>query len=273
METAVNIGYACSLLHDTMRQFRVSGSLPEVDKLEAAGKIKESHVLGAQKVEEQVYSVGGGPMAAGLGWAGLPALFRAPGLLPGARLLLVPPPCLHAPRRSAPALPLAPPTHCTHRTPPTSAHLHPHLHPPAQVDELMASAKDSDTQYALIIDGKALAACLTKRLAPVFLRVGLRCAAVVCCRVSPLQKAQVTQLVGGPGAWAGSARVPCRPALPGQGCWLAALLAEGHTWRLAQPLAGSLLCRAPGAACLPARRCATTATPPWPSATAPTTWA
>ncbi len=60
---------------------------------------------------------------------------------------------------------------------------------------MMIRNADSGTQYALIIDGKALAAALTKRLAPVFLRVGLRCAAVVCCRVSPLQKAMVTQLV------------------------------------------------------------------------------
>jgi hypothetical protein len=59
METAVNIGYACSLLHDSMRQFRLSGSLPEVEKLEAAGKLKEAHVLGAEMVEEQLHSVGG----------------------------------------------------------------------------------------------------------------------------------------------------------------------------------------------------------------------
>jgi hypothetical protein len=64
------------------------------------------------------------------------------------------------------------------------------------VDQLIAGDKDSEAKFALIIDGKALAACLTKRLAHVFLRVGLRCTAVVCCRVSPLQKAQVTQLVG-----------------------------------------------------------------------------
>jgi phospholipid-transporting ATPase len=49
--------------------------------------------------------------------------------------------------------------------------------------------------FALVIDGKALSYALSKELAPLFLGVGARCKAVVCCRVSPLQKAQVTKLV------------------------------------------------------------------------------
>ena len=53
---------------------------------------------------------------------------------------------------------------------------------------------------ALIIDGKALSYALSKDLAPLLLRVGLRCKAVVCCRVSPLQKAQVTGLVRSTGS-------------------------------------------------------------------------
>ena len=56
-------------------------------------------------------------------------------------------------------------------------------------------AADAGPQHALVIDGKALSYALADRLAPLLLRVGLRCAAVVCCRVSPLQKAQVTMLV------------------------------------------------------------------------------
>lgn len=59
METAVNIGYACSLLHDSMTQFRVSGSTPEVEKLEAAGKLADAHRLAATKVQEQLQQVGG----------------------------------------------------------------------------------------------------------------------------------------------------------------------------------------------------------------------
>ncbi|GFR43006.1 hypothetical protein Agub_g4006 [Astrephomene gubernaculifera] len=64
----------------------------------------------------------------------------------------------------------------------------------ATIEKTMAD-KPAGTQFAIIIDGKALAYALSKDLAPAFLRVGLRCKAVVCCRVSPLQKAQVTKLV------------------------------------------------------------------------------
>ena len=50
-------------------------------------------------------------------------------------------------------------------------------------------------QYALVIDGKALIYTLSPRLRDKFLKVGLKCTAVLCCRVSPLQKAQITALV------------------------------------------------------------------------------
>ena len=39
--------------------------------------------------------------------------------------------------------------------------------------------------------GVPLADALSERLAPKFLSAGIKCKAVVCCRVSPLQKAQV----------------------------------------------------------------------------------
>jgi phospholipid-transporting ATPase len=58
----------------------------------------------------------------------------------------------------------------------------------------MAEKGDAVT-YAIVIDGKALAYALSQQLKTVFLRVGTSCKAVVCCRVSPLQKAQVTTLV------------------------------------------------------------------------------
>ena len=39
VETAVNIGYACSLITDEMTQFHVSGYLPEVEELEHQLKV------------------------------------------------------------------------------------------------------------------------------------------------------------------------------------------------------------------------------------------
>ncbi|CAI5516593.1 unnamed protein product [Closterium sp. Naga37s-1] len=54
--------------------------------------------------------------------------------------------------------------------------------------------------HALIIDGKALTHVLADAaLRSDFLRAALACASVICCRVSPKQKAQVTELVGSEG--------------------------------------------------------------------------
>ncbi|KAH7883148.1 Ca-transporting ATPase [Phlebopus sp. FC_14] len=48
---------------------------------------------------------------------------------------------------------------------------------------------------ALIIDGKSLTFALEKELSQSFLELALLCKAVVCCRVSPLQKALIVKLV------------------------------------------------------------------------------
>ncbi|CAA7261647.1 unnamed protein product [Cyclocybe aegerita] len=48
---------------------------------------------------------------------------------------------------------------------------------------------------ALIIDGKSLGFALQKEMSKVFLELAIMCKAVICCRVSPLQKALVVKLV------------------------------------------------------------------------------
>ncbi|KAF2400830.1 phospholipid-transporting ATPase [Trichodelitschia bisporula] len=48
---------------------------------------------------------------------------------------------------------------------------------------------------ALVIDGKSLTYALEKDLERLFLDLAVRCKAVICCRVSPLQKALVVKLV------------------------------------------------------------------------------
>ncbi|KIJ65780.1 hypothetical protein HYDPIDRAFT_109790 [Hydnomerulius pinastri MD-312] len=48
---------------------------------------------------------------------------------------------------------------------------------------------------ALVIDGKSLGFALEKELSKSFLELALLCKAVICCRVSPLQKALVVKLV------------------------------------------------------------------------------
>jgi magnesium-transporting ATPase (P-type) len=48
---------------------------------------------------------------------------------------------------------------------------------------------------ALVIDGKGLDFALHAEVRKLLLEVGQACASVICCRVSPLQKAQITELV------------------------------------------------------------------------------
>ncbi|KAI9168771.1 hypothetical protein LWI28_001718 [Acer negundo] len=53
----------------------------------------------------------------------------------------------------------------------------------------------SGPKLALIIDGKCLMYALDPSLRVMLLNLSMSCSSVVCCRVSPLQKAQVTSLV------------------------------------------------------------------------------
>ena len=57
-----------------------------------------------------------------------------------------------------------------------------------------AASGESDT-LALVIDGKSLTFALEKDMERLFLDLALMCKSVVCCRVSPLQKALVVKLV------------------------------------------------------------------------------
>lgn len=56
-------------------------------------------------------------------------------------------------------------------------------------------SQDDIDSLALIIDGKSLGYALQPNLEDKFLELGVLCKAVLCCRVSPLQKALVVKLV------------------------------------------------------------------------------
>uniref|UniRef100_A0AC35TXU4 Phospholipid-transporting ATPase n=1 Tax=Rhabditophanes sp. KR3021 TaxID=114890 RepID=A0AC35TXU4_9BILA len=49
--------------------------------------------------------------------------------------------------------------------------------------------------FALVVNGDSLVFALTPRLEKLFLDIGCACQTVICCRVTPLQKAQVVDLV------------------------------------------------------------------------------
>eukprot|EP01134_Creolimax_fragrantissima_P006623 CFRG6623T1 len=63
------------------------------------------------------------------------------------------------------------------------------------VDELRKIPDKENAGLALVIDGASLTHALSEELRGDLLEVSLVCKAVVCCRVSPLQKAEVVNLV------------------------------------------------------------------------------
>ncbi|XP_038706602.1 probable phospholipid-transporting ATPase 4 isoform X2 [Tripterygium wilfordii] len=61
--------------------------------------------------------------------------------------------------------------------------------------QMIYQEKDPHAAFALIIDGKTLTYTLEDDVKHQFLRLAVKCASVICCRVSPKQKALVTRLV------------------------------------------------------------------------------
>ncbi|CAL1376567.1 unnamed protein product [Linum trigynum] len=61
--------------------------------------------------------------------------------------------------------------------------------------QMIKLEKDPHAAFALIIDGKTLTYALEDDTKHVFLALAVDCASVICCRVSPKQKALVTRLV------------------------------------------------------------------------------
>lgn len=66
----------------------------------------------------------------------------------------------------------------------------------SKMDAVKSQAGSGDIEaLALVIDGKSLTFALEKDMEKLFLDLAVMCKAVVCCRVSPLQKALVVKLV------------------------------------------------------------------------------
>ena len=63
------------------------------------------------------------------------------------------------------------------------------------VRKARAAPDGAEVKFALIVEGKALVHALDPKLSDLFMLLTDACTAVICCRVSPLQKAQVTRLV------------------------------------------------------------------------------
>ncbi|VFQ92559.1 unnamed protein product [Cuscuta campestris] len=112
METAINIGFACSLLRQGMKQICISSANTDATEKESKGVVKENILLQMTNASQMV-----------------------------------------------------------------KLEMDPHA------------------AFALIIDGKTLTYALENDMKHHFLNLAVECASVICCRVSPKQKALVTRLV------------------------------------------------------------------------------
>lgn len=54
---------------------------------------------------------------------------------------------------------------------------------------------DEGSGVALVINGHSLVHCLQPDMESKFLEIASQCRAVICCRVTPLQKAMVVELI------------------------------------------------------------------------------
>lgn len=55
--------------------------------------------------------------------------------------------------------------------------------------------EESSAGFAIVINGHSLVQCLHPQMERLFIEVVMQCKAVICCRVTPLQKALVVELV------------------------------------------------------------------------------
>ena len=69
------------------------------------------------------------------------------------------------------------------------------LGPPSLDPSKRGFVPGAQAAFAVVIDGDTIRHALTPQLKPLFLHLATQCETVVCCRVSPAQKALVVKLV------------------------------------------------------------------------------
>lgn len=65
----------------------------------------------------------------------------------------------------------------------------------SKITKIIDDQSKSKNEYALIVDGKTLIYCLNQEIRKSFMKICLACKSIICCRVSPSQKAEVVELL------------------------------------------------------------------------------
>ena len=82
-----------------------------------------------------------------------------------------------------------------HNTEPKGASQTSNGHPSTTSEQTGPQDREQFEGFGLLVTGQALVHALTDKQKMRLLEIGTMCKAVVCCRVTPLQKAQVVELV------------------------------------------------------------------------------
>ncbi|RVE54299.1 hypothetical protein evm_001126 [Chilo suppressalis] len=173
-ETAINIGYSCQLLTDDMAEVFVIDGVSHDDVDRQLAKCRDSIRVvntflphGTSESKRNPETANGG---AGAGGTNASVSRPSPGRAANVKL-------------NAPAVSVVTfSNEYMSGSGPYSAESH-------------EPSNDDSNGFAIVVNGHSLVHCLHPKLEEKFLDVVLQCRSVICCRVTPLQKAMVVELI------------------------------------------------------------------------------
>ncbi|KAJ2744268.1 phospholipid transporting ATPase [Coemansia sp. BCRC 34301] len=171
-ETAINIGYSCNLLNTDMQLIVVNAETHDATREQLERALKEFGDFHA----DLSFSGGGGGAMSGVAPKGVGAWRRL----------------IRRKEKLPPAKSSAYDMERRHGLRGVWDNVRTRNIPGAASSPLQLKR---DAPLALVIDGHSLKYALEPELAPLMLELAVRCQSVLCCRVSPLQKALVVRLV------------------------------------------------------------------------------
>ncbi|XP_052752323.1 phospholipid-transporting ATPase ID isoform X1 [Galleria mellonella] len=172
-ETAINIGYSCQLLTDDMAEVFVIDGVSHDDVERQLAKCRDSIRV------VNTFLPHAGPSASKTGGEAANGARPSPGRAANVKL-------------NAPAVSVVT-FRWEHNTIPH--HSNEYMSGGPQSADSHEPTNDDSNGFAIVVNGHSLVHCLHPKLEERFLDVVLQCRSVICCRVTPLQKAMVVELI------------------------------------------------------------------------------